>query len=213
MTPLDALRAAVDGAAADLANGGAARARPTLERPKQAGHGDYSTNAAMLLAPVLRDKPRAIAERLAAGVEGRLGDHVERVEVAGPGFLNLFLRDAWYVDAAAHVLDASDAWGGGGGADVGQINVEFVSANPTGPLTAAGGRHAAWGDAMARILEFRGHAVTREYYVNDAGSQVLRLGASIRASIRVTPSRPSSRASSWSAPGISAASSAMYSPL
>jgi arginyl-tRNA synthetase len=175
------LRSAVDGAIADLADGGSPRAAPTLERPKQAEHGDYSTNAAMLLAPVLRDKPRAIAERLGSALQARLGGHVERVEVAGPGFLNVFLADAWYVDAARHVLDAGEAWGGGGAEGGPRTNVEFVSANPTGPLTAAGGRHAAFGDALARVLEFRGHDVTREYYVNDAGSQVLRLGASIKA--------------------------------
>jgi len=186
VTPLDLLRGAVEEAASDLANGnGSPAARPVLERPKQAGHGDYSTNAAMLLARVLKEKPRAIAERLASGLEGRLGGLVDRVEVAGPGFLNLFLADQWYVAASAHVLEAGDAWGGGtAGAQAPRVNVEFVSANPTGPLTAAGGRHAAHGDALARILEFRGHPVSREYYVNDAGSQVLRLGASIRARAR-----------------------------
>src|SRR5918998_3955584 len=118
MTSLDQLREAVEAAAADLANGdGPPRARPTLERPKQAGHGDYSTNAAMLLAPVLKDKPRAIAERLRSGLEARLGPLIDRVEIAGPGFLNLFLADAWYVAAAARVLDAGDRWGAGGAGD------------------------------------------------------------------------------------------------
>ena len=185
MTSLDQLREAVEAAAADLANGdGRPRARPTLERPKQAGHGDYSTNAAMLLAPVLKDKPRAIAERLRAGLEDRLGNLVDRVEVAGPGFLNLFLADAWYVAAAERVLEAGDRWGAGGAGEPRRVNVEFISANPTGPLTAAGGRHAAFGDALARILAFQGHTVHREYYVNDQGGQTLRLAASIRARAR-----------------------------
>jgi arginyl-tRNA synthetase len=185
VNPVDSLRGAVDAAAADLADGDAReRAKPTLERPKQAAHGDYSTNAAMLLAPVLKDKPRAIAERLGAALAGRLGAHVDRVEVAGPGFLNVFLADAWYVAATAQILAAGDGWGGGGAEGGAKVNVEFVSANPTGPLTAAGGRHAAFGDALARILAFRGHDVHREYYVNDAGGQVLRLGASIRARAR-----------------------------
>ena len=86
--------------------------RRSLERPKKAGFGDYSTNAAMLLAPALKAPPREIAERLGAVLQERLGDRVEQVEVAGPGFLNVFLADAWYVGAAAHVL-AADDWGGG----------------------------------------------------------------------------------------------------
>src|SRR3954464_15784615 len=103
-TPLDDLRAAVEAAAADLLNGAAPSAAPTLERPKRADHGDYSTNAAMLLAPALKAAPREIAGRLGEALGERLGDQLERVEVAGPGFLNLFLADAWYAGAAAHVL-------------------------------------------------------------------------------------------------------------
>jgi arginyl-tRNA synthetase len=156
---------------------------PTLERPKKAGFGDYSTNAAMLLAPKLGAPPREIAERLGAALQQKLGERVERVEVAGPGFLNVFLADAWYTAAAAHVIGAPD-WGAGTAAERERILVEFVSANPTGPLTAASGRHAAYGDALARLLEFAGHEVAREYYFNDAGSQLIRLGESIRARAR-----------------------------
>ncbi|MDP9384123.1 MAG: arginine--tRNA ligase, partial [Actinomycetota bacterium] len=143
--------------------------------------GDYSTNAAMLLAPVLKDAPRAIAERLGSGLDARLGDRLARVEVAGPGFLNVFLSDAWYAEATAQVLAAGDGYGAGSPERPERVNVEFVSANPTGPLTAAGGRHAAYGDSLSRILELAGHAVEREYYFNDAGSQVRRLGESIKA--------------------------------
>jgi hypothetical protein len=110
-----------------------------------------------------------------------MGDHLDRVEVAGPGFLNVFLTDAWYVDAAARVLSAGDDYGAGAPERPERVNVEFVSANPTGPLTAASGRHAAFGDSLARILEFAGHAVDREYYFNDSGTQVRKLGESIRA--------------------------------
>jgi arginyl-tRNA synthetase len=180
-SPVDELRSAVQAAAADLGNGAVT---PTLERPKKAGFGDYSTNAAMLLAPALKAPPREIAERLGAALQERLGDRVERVEVAGPGFLNVFLADAWYVAAAAHVLEAGDGWGAGTAAERERVNVEFVSANPTGPLTAASGRHAAYGDALARLLEFAGHKVSREYYFNDAGSQLLNLGRSIQARAR-----------------------------
>ena len=182
MTPLDDLRTAVQAAAADLRNGGAAGDRMTLERPKKAGFGDYSTNAAMLLAPALGESPRAIAERLGAALRDRLEGRVDRVEVAGPGFLNLFLADAWYLDAVDTVLAAGDAFGAA--AEGGRIQIEFVSANPTGPLTAASGRHAAYGDALARILEFAGNTVEREYYFNDSGGQVQRLGASIGARAR-----------------------------
>jgi arginyl-tRNA synthetase len=180
--PIDDLRSAVEEAAAELGNG--STATPTLERPKKAGFGDYSTNAAMLLAPRLGAQPREIAERLVAVLQDRLGERVEKVEVAGPGFVNVFLADAWYVAAAEHVLAAGDGWGGGTAARRERVLIEFVSANPTGPLTAASGRHAAYGDALARLLEFAGHEVSREYYFNDAGSQLLNLGKSIRARAR-----------------------------
>ena len=114
----------------------------------------------------------------------RLGERVEKVEVAGPGFVNVYLADAWYTAAAAHVLAAGEDWGGGTAAERERVLIEFVSANPTGPLTAASGRHAAYGDALARLLEFAGHEVAREYYFNDAGAQLLRLGKSIRARAR-----------------------------
>jgi arginyl-tRNA synthetase len=185
VTPLDELRAAVEAAAGELRNGGGtAVVRPTLERPKKAGFGDYSTNAAMLLAPALGEPPRAIAERLGEALRDRLAERVERVEVAGPGFLNLFLADAWYLHAVDAVLAAGDAYGAADPPGGERIQIEFVSANPTGPLTAASGRHAAFGDALARILERAGNAVDREYYFNDAGGQIQRLGASIKARAR-----------------------------
>jgi arginyl-tRNA synthetase len=181
-SPIDDLRSAVQAAAAELGNGSSAA--PTLERPKKAGFGDYSTNAAMLLAPKLGAPPREIAERLRSVLSERLGERVEKVEVAGPGFVNVFLADAWYTAAAAHVLAAGDGWGGGTAASPERILIEFVSANPTGPPTAASGRHAAYGDALARLLEFASHEVSREYYFNDAGSQLLKLGTSILARAR-----------------------------
>jgi arginyl-tRNA synthetase len=183
--PLEELRSAVEAAAAELRNGKpAAAVRPTLERPKKAGFGDYSTNAAMLLAPTLGAPPREIAERLAGTLSGRLGERVERVEVAGPGFLNVFLAEGWFAAALEELLAAGDAFGVGRPEHPERVLVEFVSANPTGPLTAASGRHAAYGDALARLLELAGHTVAREYYFNDRGSQVDRLGASIRARAR-----------------------------
>jgi len=180
-TPLDDLKTAVQAAASELRNGGAAGDRMSLERPKKAGFGDYSTNAAMLLAPVLGEPPRAVAEKLGAALQARVAG-VERVEVAGPGFLNLFLADAWYTSAVDEVLTAGEGYGRGDRRR--RIQVEFVSANPTGPLTAASGRHAAFGDALARLLELDGNEVQREYYFNDSGGQVQRLGASILARAR-----------------------------
>jgi arginyl-tRNA synthetase len=180
-SPIDELRTAVQAAAAEVGDGAVT---PTLERPKKAGLGDYSTNAAMLMAKALKAPPREIAERLGAALHDRLGDRVERVEVAGPGFLNVFLADSWYVAAAAYVLAAGEDWGGGTAAQRERVLIEFVSANPTGPMTAASARHGAYGDALARLLEFAGHAVGREYYFNDAGAQLLRLGESIRARAR-----------------------------
>ncbi|WP_121252924.1 arginine--tRNA ligase [Solirubrobacter pauli] len=185
MHPIDDLRAAVEAAAGDLRDGDPApKGRLSLERPKKAGFGDYSTNAAMLLAPSLGAPPREVAERLGAKLSERLGASVDRVEVAGPGFLNVFLADAWYVDATHGVLQAGDAWGHGEPEVAQRVNVEYVSANPTGPMTAASARHAAYGDALARMLELSGHEVSREYYFNNAGGQIDRLGASVRALAR-----------------------------
>ena len=182
MTPLDDLKVAVRDAAGELRNGAAAGDRLSLERPRKAGFGDYSTNAAMLLAPTLGMAPREVAERLGAALQERLGAQVEKVEVAGPGFLNLFLADAWYLAAIGDVLAAGEGFGAG--AQDERIQIEFVSANPTGPLTAASGRHAAFGDALARILVLAGNTIEREYYFNDGGGQVLRLGQSIQARAR-----------------------------
>jgi arginyl-tRNA synthetase len=183
--PLSELSAAVNTAAAAVrGSAGPPSAQPTLDRPRHRGQGDYSTNAAMLLAPVLGSPPREIAERLGSELTGMLGDELERVEVAGPGFLNLVLSDHWHQRALRSVLDAGERFGAGGADPAERISVEFVSANPTGPLVAASGRHAAYGDALARILQHYGHSVEREYYFNDAGNQIRLLGESVQARAR-----------------------------
>jgi arginyl-tRNA synthetase len=155
-----------------------------LERPKHERQGDYATNAAMLLAPALRTGPPKIAELLGQALERELGSLLERTEVAGPGFLNLFLSDAWHRRALRSIVAAGDRFGAHQADPVARILIEFVSANPTGPLVAASGRHAAYGDALARILEHQGHSVSREYYFNDAGSQIELLGQSVKARAR-----------------------------
>jgi arginyl-tRNA synthetase len=181
--PVSQLRGAVSDTAATLAGNGRAPA-PKLDRPPRPDFGDYSTNAAMLLAPTLGEQPRAIAERLGEALGERLGQSVEKVEIAGPGFLNLFMADAWYLDSLAGMREAGEGFGAGAADPAERVNVEFVSANPTGPLHVGHTRNAAYGDALARTLAFHGHEVTREFYVNDYGSQVLRFAESLRARAR-----------------------------
>ena len=183
--PLHELSARVRAAAAAVrGSAGEPTAQPKVERSRREGQGDYSTNAAMLLAPTLGAAPRVIAEKIGEELTGSLGSDLERVEVAGPGFLNLYLSDDWYRHALASILAAGEDFGAGGAEHPERILVEFVSANPTGPLVAASGRHAAYGDALARILERYGHEVWREYYFNDAGNQIRLLGESVRARAR-----------------------------
>ncbi|MGO9751908.1 MAG: arginine--tRNA ligase [Solirubrobacteraceae bacterium] len=183
LDPVAGLRAALLSTSAALRPAGAAApaTEPGLERPKRAGQGDYATNAAMLLAPLLGIPPREIAGRLGEQLGAALVDGLVRYEVAGPGFLNLVLSDAWHRKAVRWVLDAGQGFAGGGAVRPERVLLEFVSANPTGPLVAASGRHAAYGDALARILAHHGHWVKREYYFNDAGGQIRLLGESVRA--------------------------------
>jgi arginyl-tRNA synthetase len=184
-SPLAELRATVTRAAAMLAGDAtSAPAHARVEQPKRAGQGDYSTNLAMLLAPVLGASPRDIAERVGETLSEVLGDDLVRYEVAGPGFVNLFLSDGWYRRSLRTVIEAGEAFGSGGAAEPRRVLVEFLSANPTGPLVAASGRHAAYGDALARILSHHGHDVWREYYFNDAGTQIELLGESVQARAR-----------------------------
>ena len=146
-----------------------------LERPKDPAHGDYSTNVALQSGRSPREFAQALAERV---VELPA---VERAEVAGPGFLNLWVSDAFL----GELLDEIDRdYGGGWAEEPERVQVEMVSANPTGPLTVASARNAAYGDSVARLLEFAGHDVTREYYWNDAGRQMDLFRASVEASRR-----------------------------
>ncbi len=151
----------------------------SLERPGDSTHGDYATNVAMRLAPARRQAPTEIAAQIAAeAVERRL---VERADVAGPGFVNLHVSDTWLVDALEEILVAGESFGASSASTPERVQVEAVSANPTGPLTVAHGRNGAYGDAVARLLEFAGHAVEREFYYNDAGTQMERFRESVDA--------------------------------
>ncbi len=187
--PLLELRSAVLSAANTVRDGGETPAQTRVDRAKREGQGDYATNVAMLLAPSLGSPPREIAGLIGTALAQQLGEELIRWEVAGPGFLNLFLSDAWHRRALGKILAAGERYGSGGADPAQRVLVEFVSANPTGPLVAASGRHAAYGDALARILEHHGHGVWREYYFNDAGSQIRLLGESVlaRATDRPVP--------------------------
>jgi arginyl-tRNA synthetase len=175
--PVSALLETVTAVTREL--GGDETVSPTLDPAPRPELGDYSSNAAMLVAKPLGRPPREVATEIAAGVEARLGSSLSHAEVAGPGFVNLFLADGWYRDAVAGMAGAAAPVPPV--ADPEDVIVEFVSANPTGPLTAASGRHAAFGDAVSRLLRAVGHRVSTEYYVNDGGTQVEAFGASIGA--------------------------------
>ena len=154
-----------------------------LERPRDAGHGDLATNLAMRLAKALGRRPRDVAQTLLASLDLPAGV-IEKTEIAGPGFINFWLADAALHTILRAVLRDGPAYGR---SDVGRgrrVNVEFVSANPTGPLHVGHGRGAALGDAIAALLEATGHEVTREFYVNDAGLQIERLARSVWARVQ-----------------------------
>jgi arginyl-tRNA synthetase len=150
-----------------------------LERPSDPEHGDYATNVALRLAATRGKPPRELAAEIAETAVER--GVVEAADAAGPGFVNLRVPDAWLADGVREILDAGDSFGSGSAAARERVQVEMVSANPTGPITVAHARNAAYGDAVARLLELAGHEVEREYYYNDAGAQMERFYASIEA--------------------------------
>ncbi len=161
---------------------GAPDADFVVERPRDGGHGDLATNLAMVLARPLRASPRALAERILEALD--LPDGlVTRTEVAGPGFINFWLADRQLADAVAAIIAAGPGYGRSETGRGVRVNVEFVSANPTGPLHVGHGRGAALGDAIASLLEWTGHAVVREFYINDAGVQIDRLVESLWARV------------------------------
>jgi arginyl-tRNA synthetase len=150
-----------------------------LERPGEAEHGDYATNVALKLAGLQRRPPREIADEIA--VEAVERGLAERAEAAGPGFVNLWVSDAWLAESVGQIAEAGAAFGSGSATDRERIQVEMVSANPTGPINVASARNGAYGDSVARLLAFAGHEVEREYYYNDGGAQMEQFYASIEA--------------------------------
>jgi arginyl-tRNA synthetase len=158
-----AVCAAEIGAGVDLS-------RVVVEPPKDASHGDMATNAAMVLAKEAKAKPRDLAERIAAKL--RSDDLIASVDIAGPGFINLTLKPSAWSDALRTVLREGAAYGRNTTGAAEKVNVEYVSANPTGPMHVGHCRGAVFGDALVSLLKFAGYDVTREYYINDAGAQV-----------------------------------------
>ncbi|MFT4125298.1 MAG: arginine--tRNA ligase [Gordonia sp. (in: high G+C Gram-positive bacteria)] len=156
-----------------------------VERPRSADHGDYATNIALRLGKKLGVAPRELAGWLAAAFAG--ADGIAKAEVAGPGFVNLWLAAAAQNTVVTTVLEQADAYGHGTELADKVINLEFVSANPTGPIHLGGTRWAAVGDALGRVLAARGAAVTREYYFNDHGSQIDKFARSLQAAALARP--------------------------
>ncbi len=163
LTRVHAVCAAELGAGADLS-------RVVVEPPKDPTHGDMATNAAMVLAKEAKAKPRDLAEKIAERLRDE--DVIASVDVAGPGFINLTLKAAAWTDTLRAVLREGNAFGQSAIGASEKVNVEYVSANPTGPMHVGHCRGAVFGDALASLLQFAGFAVTREYYINDAGAQV-----------------------------------------
>ena len=149
-----------------------------IERPKQGSHGDLAANLAMQLARTLRMKPRDIADALVEEL-GQAGGLLTKAEIAGPGFMNFFIQPAAWLSILPEILAKGADYGRGGFGSGRRVNVEFVSANPTGPLHVGHGRGAALGDTLARLLAFSGYEVSAEYYINDAGNQMATLGRSL----------------------------------
>ncbi len=171
-----ALRDALEAAGVD------APASIGLERPARREHGDWSTNVALATAKTAGRNPRELAQQIAGHLNAEPPDHVGRVEVAGPGFVNFHLADTWLHAVLRDIVTAGET--GYARHDIGagrRVNIEFVSANPTGPLHAGGGRWAAFGDALANVMARCGYAVSREYYLNDRGTQMQLFGESLAA--------------------------------
>ena len=170
------LREAAVAASSDLGLEADAIPEPELSRPKRSEHGDWATNLALVLAPKAGKPPREVAKAIVAGLPKQ--DVVRSVEIAGPGFINLFLGHSWLHDVLRQILKEGTGYGRAGRRKE-QVQVEYVSANPTGPLHVGTARNAVLGDSVANLLEAAGYGVDREYYYNDSGSQLELFGESV----------------------------------
>jgi arginyl-tRNA synthetase len=178
MTSAERIRAELIAAAREL--GADESVDPVIERPRESSHGDWATNLAMTLAKPLRKRPQEIAGLLRDRM--RLAEAgVERIDIAGPGFMNFWLDPAVISSSVKEIIAANENFGRGNEGHGQQVNVEFVSANPTGPLHVGHGRQAALGDAISTLLEWNGWNVSREFYYNDAGVQIENLANSVKA--------------------------------
>ena len=182
----DQLRAELGRIAAEL---GAPDVTFIVERPRDEGHGDWATNLAMALAKPLRRKPRELAEEIVAKL-ALPGGAIAKTEIAGPGFINFWLAQAALSEHLRTIIQTGARYGRHDFGRGLRINVEFVSANPTGPLHVGHGRGAALGDGIAALYEWTGHDVTREFYNNDAGVQIDKLGMSLWARVQEAAGRP-----------------------
>jgi len=180
MTPRDRIRAALIQAARSL--GAPEPVEPILERPRDPAHGEWATNLAMTLTRALGKKPRDIAQALADGLDLAAAG-VERIEIAGPGFINFHLSVGANARGLGDIIERGARYGASEAGKGCRVVVEFVSANPTGPLHVGHGRQAALGDAISALLERTGWDVSREFYYNDAGVQIANLGRSVQARI------------------------------
>src|SRR6476646_7775913 len=181
MTAADQIRTELIRAARGL--GAPEDVDPLLERPRESSHGDWATNLAMVLAKPLRSKPRDIAERLRGAIKLDTAG-VSRIDIAGPGFMNFWIDAGRIAAGLRDIIRADDAYGHNDTGKGRVVNIEFVSANPTGPLHVGHGRQAALGDAIATLLEVTGWKVSREFYYNAAGVQIENLAASVEARLR-----------------------------
>ena len=154
-----------------------------IEIPKDKSHGDYSTNVAMQLTRVLKNNPRKIAEAVVEALDKAAAD-IESCEIAGPGFINFTIKNTSLAQIITRVLQEQDNYGNSNDGQGLKVNVEYVSANPTGDLHLGHARGAAWGDSITRLMKASGYDVCREYYVNDAGNQIVNLGKSLQARYR-----------------------------
>ncbi len=181
MMPVDLIRAALVDAAREL--GAPDTIAPVLERPRDPVNGDWSTNLAMMLAKPLGEKPRTLATRLVEKLDLAAAG-VSKVDIAGPGFINFYIAAGANASGLAAIVAQGDAYGRDGSGAGRRVVVEFVSANPTGPLHVGHGRQAVLGDTISALLEWTGWSVSREYYYNDAGVQITNLAASVVVRLR-----------------------------